>query len=224
MTDPSREPAGTPGTTGAPASAGPSGSSGSNGSGGSTRRPALQPVDVLRQMPLRRRAAQVVMPRVAGAFLPDGSAEHELLAHWVADLGVGGVLVGMGPPLEIAARLNTLQSLAAVPLLSAGEPPEYGVVLYRDADGEVKVWTAWQYEEPWTAEYALDVLEHRATGYERQARQSREFVALELQAMRRSRMLGSSASITPFSTSQPNRPTPRKMIGRLASSPMPKKL
>lgn len=71
-----------------------------------------------------------------------------------------------------------VEVLAAVPLLSAGEPPEYGVVLYRDADGEVKVWTAWQYEEPWTAEYALDVLEHRAAGYERQARQSREFVAL----------------------------------------------
>jgi len=71
-----------------------------------------------------------------------------------------------------------VEVLAAVPLLSAGEPPEYGVVLYRDADGEVRVWTAWQYEDPWTAEYALDVLEHRAAGYERQARQSREFVAL----------------------------------------------
>ena len=76
-----------------------------------------------------------------------------------------------------------VEVLAAVALLSAGEPPEYGVVLYRDADGTMRLWTAWQYEEPWSAEYAVEVLEHRADGYERLARQSREFVALAKESL-----------------------------------------
>jgi hypothetical protein len=69
-----------------------------------------------------------------------------------------------------------VEVLAAVPLLSAGDAPEYAVVLWRDAHGAVDVWTAWQYRDLWSAEEALRVLEARADGYEAIARLSRAFV------------------------------------------------
>lgn len=71
-----------------------------------------------------------------------------------------------------------VEVLAAVPPLSAGDAQEYGAVLWRDADGRVDVWTAWQYRDPWDARQALRVLEARAEGYERLARLSRAFIAL----------------------------------------------
>jgi len=69
-----------------------------------------------------------------------------------------------------------VEVLATVPLLSAGDAPEYGVVLWRDAAGQAHVWTARQYRDPWNTDEALRVLEARADGYERLARRSRAFV------------------------------------------------
>ena len=39
------------------------------------------------------------------------------MQEWVVKYGVGGVIVSHGPPLEIAAKLNTIQGMAKVPLL-----------------------------------------------------------------------------------------------------------
>lgn len=71
-----------------------------------------------------------------------------------------------------------VEVLAVVPLLSDGDVPEYGVVLYRDAAGAVRLWTAWQYRDLWSAEHALAVLEAKASTYERAAKWTRAFVAL----------------------------------------------
>jgi hypothetical protein len=62
-------------------------------------------------------------------------------------------------------------------LLSAGDAAEYGVVLYRDAAGKAHVWTAIQYQDLWSSEQALDVVERRADGYERLAARSRDFAS-----------------------------------------------
>lgn len=77
---------------------------------------------------------------------------------------------------EEGRQTERVEVLAAVPLLSAGDAPEYGVVLWRDAHGGIDVWTAWQYRDPWHAHEALRVLEARAEEYERLARLSRVFV------------------------------------------------
>lgn len=69
-----------------------------------------------------------------------------------------------------------VEVVAVVPLLSDGEVPEYGVVLYRDAAGAVRLWTAWQYRDLWTSEHALAVLEAKARTYERAAKWTRAFV------------------------------------------------
>ena len=66
---------------------------------------------------LRRRIAQLVVPRVSGSYMIVGSPEYERVRMWVQDLGVGGLIETLGPPLEAAVKLNMLQDLAAVPLL-----------------------------------------------------------------------------------------------------------
>lgn len=71
----------------------------------------------LRGMTLRQKAAQLVMPRIGGEYVPVATGAYERMRHWVQDLGVGGVIVTVGPPLEMAMKLNALQALSAVPLL-----------------------------------------------------------------------------------------------------------
>lgn len=71
----------------------------------------------LRDLTLRQKAAQLVMPRIGGEYVPFATGAYERMRHWVQDLGVGGVIVTVGPPLEMAAKLNMLQSRASVPLL-----------------------------------------------------------------------------------------------------------
>ena len=46
-----------------------------------------------------------------------GTPEYDRLHDWIVNYGVGGVIVSIGPPFELASKLNILQSLAKVPLL-----------------------------------------------------------------------------------------------------------
>ncbi|TPK78203.1 hypothetical protein [Mesorhizobium sp. B2-4-17] len=77
---------------------------------------------------------------------------------------------------ETGQPTDGVEVIATVPLLSSGDAPEYAVVLWRDRSGQAHVWTAWQYRDPWDAAEALRVLEARADGYERLARETRDFV------------------------------------------------
>lgn len=68
-------------------------------------------------MSLREKVGQLVVPRISGSYAAEGGRLFEQMRRWVAEYGVGGVIVSIGPPLEIAAKLNALQRMAAVPLL-----------------------------------------------------------------------------------------------------------
>jgi beta-N-acetylhexosaminidase len=70
---------------------------------------------------LRARIAQLVMPWMPGAYTAADDPAFEPVLAWVDSLGVGGILVSAGSPLEMAARLNTLQGRAKVPLLVASD-------------------------------------------------------------------------------------------------------
>ncbi|HEX6940023.1 MAG TPA: glycoside hydrolase family 3 N-terminal domain-containing protein [Longimicrobiales bacterium] len=90
---------------------------------------AVEPTDpagawaqaTMERLPLRRKVAQLVMPWVDGSYLAAGSAAHERLREWVVEQGVGGIVVSIGPPLEIASKLNMVQEMADVPLLVAAD-------------------------------------------------------------------------------------------------------
>lgn len=70
---------------------------------------------------LRDKAAQLVMPFVLGDFAPVGSSSHSRIATLVGEMKVGGVIMSVGQPTEVAAKLNALQELADVPLLVAAD-------------------------------------------------------------------------------------------------------
>ncbi len=68
-------------------------------------------------MTLEEKAGQLLMPWMLGDFAPAGSEDYERIAAAVRDDGVGGVIVSVGSPSEVAAKINNLQSLAKYPLL-----------------------------------------------------------------------------------------------------------
>ena len=70
---------------------------------------------------LREKVGQVIMPWVLGDFAPEGSPSHERIANYVERQGVGGVIMSVGTPIEVAAKLNDLQRHAKIPLLVAAD-------------------------------------------------------------------------------------------------------
>lgn len=83
--------------------------------------PAPWPERVLAGMSLRQKAGQLLMPYVLGDYAPEGSPGHERIAAMVRDQGIGGVIVSVGSPIDVAVKLNDLQDHAAVPLLVAAD-------------------------------------------------------------------------------------------------------
>ena len=75
------------------------------------------PERTLARMTLREKVGQMMMPWVLGDFSPEGSTDHERLRVLVEDQGVGGIIVSVGSPTEVAVKLNDLQDHARVPLL-----------------------------------------------------------------------------------------------------------
>ena len=71
----------------------------------------------LATLSLRDKAAQMVWPWVLGDFTPGQSAAWRRIEELVGRQHVGGVIVSIGSPTEIAAKLNALQRAAPLPLL-----------------------------------------------------------------------------------------------------------
>lgn len=72
---------------------------------------------LLAGLSVRDRIAQLVMPWIPGSYAAyddDGFARAE---RWVDSLHVGGIIVSVGSPLDVAAKLNRLQLRSPLPLL-----------------------------------------------------------------------------------------------------------
>ncbi len=76
---------------------------------------------VLASLPLRARVAQLVMPWMPGFYVAADDPSFERVERWVDSLGVGGIIVSIGSPLDVAGRINALQRRARVPLLVASD-------------------------------------------------------------------------------------------------------
>ena len=72
---------------------------------------------LLDTLPLRDRVAQLVMPWIPGTYASLDDPEFARTLAWVDSLHVGGLLVSVGSPLDIAAKLNYLQQRSPLPLL-----------------------------------------------------------------------------------------------------------
>lgn len=75
----------------------------------------------LEGMTLRQKVGQLIMPWVLGDFAPDGTASHERMLGYIRDQQIGGVIMSVGSPTEVAAKLNDFQGHSQWPLLVAAD-------------------------------------------------------------------------------------------------------
>lgn len=76
---------------------------------------------VLAGMSLREKAAQMVWPQVFGDYVAADAPQWRKITGWITQQHVGGIIMSVGSPLEIAAKLNTLQRMSDLPLLVGGD-------------------------------------------------------------------------------------------------------
>jgi beta-N-acetylhexosaminidase len=72
---------------------------------------------VLATLSLRDKVAQMVWPWMLGDYTADDDAVFQRTARLVRDQHLGGLIISVGSPTEIAAKLNALQSASTIPLL-----------------------------------------------------------------------------------------------------------
>ncbi len=76
---------------------------------------------ILAGLTVRQKAAQLVMPWISGAYAAVDDSDFQVMTRWVDSLQVGGVLVSVGSPFDIAAKLNALQLRSRLPLLVSAD-------------------------------------------------------------------------------------------------------
>ena len=79
--------------------------------------PDLDTDALLRTLSSRDKIAQLVMPWIPGTYLAYDDEAFLRMQAWVDELHVGGIIVSVGSPLDIAAKLNRLQRRSVLPLL-----------------------------------------------------------------------------------------------------------
>ena len=72
---------------------------------------------VLATLSLRDKAAQMVWPWVLGDYTPDDDANFRRIQGLIRDQHLGGLIISVGSPTEIASKLNALQRSSRLPLL-----------------------------------------------------------------------------------------------------------
>jgi beta-N-acetylhexosaminidase len=83
--------------------------------------PSARVARLLRTLTLRQKVAQLVMPWIPGTYAAFDDRALDKVRGWVDTLRVGGIIVSVGSPLDIAAKLNFLQRRSRLPLLVASD-------------------------------------------------------------------------------------------------------
>ena len=84
--------------------------------------PATHWVDsVLATLSIRDRAAQMVWPNLMADYVSADAPQWRHLSAYVSQEHVGGLLMSVGSPIEMAAKLNALQQMSPLPLLVSAD-------------------------------------------------------------------------------------------------------
>ena len=75
----------------------------------------------LEELTLEEKAGQLLMPWVLGDFAPEGSEGHERIFNFIEERKIGGLIMSVGTPFTVAAKLNALQAHSDLPLLVAAD-------------------------------------------------------------------------------------------------------
>lgn len=71
----------------------------------------------LAELTLRQKIGQMIMPFVLGDYAPEGSASHDRILAMIENQEVGGLIVSVGAPADVALKLNDFQRHSRLPLL-----------------------------------------------------------------------------------------------------------
>jgi beta-N-acetylhexosaminidase len=83
-----------------------------------------QPVAVdgiLARLTPRQKIAQLVVPWLGGNYMALDDSAFQIATRWIDTLEVGGIIISVGSPYDIAAKLNTLQRRSKLPLLISAD-------------------------------------------------------------------------------------------------------
>src|SRR6267143_650100 len=84
--------------------------------------PAPASVDAtLASLSTRQKIAQLVVPWLAGSYAAFDDSAFQVATRWVDSLQVGGIIISVGSPFDIAAKLNALQGRSRLPLLISAD-------------------------------------------------------------------------------------------------------
>ena len=90
--------------------------------GGQAVARAAGPIDsILGTLSDRQRVAQLVVPWLSGGYAALDDSLFQVAARWVDSLEIGGLIVSVGSPFDIAAKLNVLQRRSRLPLLVSAD-------------------------------------------------------------------------------------------------------
>lgn len=70
---------------------------------------------------LHDRIAQIVMIWVLGDYTSNTDSSYAEVRRWITEDHVGGVSMSLGTPIEVAAKINDMQRLSRVPLLTSAD-------------------------------------------------------------------------------------------------------
>jgi beta-N-acetylhexosaminidase len=87
--------------------------------------PAPPPVDsiasLLATLTVRQQVGQLVIPWLSGSYTALDDSLFQVAARWVDSLEVGGLIISVGSPFDIASKLNALQRRSRLPLLVSAD-------------------------------------------------------------------------------------------------------
>src|SRR5574341_214910 len=76
---------------------------------------------LLASLTVRQKVAQLVTPWLAGSYAALDDSAYLVARRWVDSLEVGGIIISVGSPYDIAAKLNALQERSRLPLLISAD-------------------------------------------------------------------------------------------------------
>ena len=82
---------------------------------------ALSTDSLLASLTPREKIGQLIVPWLAGSYTAFDDSSFQVAARWVDSLRVGGIIISVGSPFDIAAKLNALQQRSRLPLLVSAD-------------------------------------------------------------------------------------------------------
>ncbi|HEY7684634.1 MAG TPA: glycoside hydrolase family 3 N-terminal domain-containing protein [Gemmatimonadales bacterium] len=85
------------------------------------RGPTVSVDSLLRSLSVRQKVGQLIVPWLSGIYSALDDSAFLVATRWVDSLEVGGIIISVGSPFDIAAKLNVLQDRSRHPLLISAD-------------------------------------------------------------------------------------------------------